>query len=83
MGSYDSIETLKLACMVAHLNPNVWLSSITENPANALGIDLPKIEIGAPADFILLEGRNWEEALRTDRKTRQVFRSLELKNNGY
>lgn len=83
MGSYDAIETLKLACMVAHLNPNDWLSSITENPANALGIDLPKIEIGAPADFILLEGRNWEEALRTDRKTRQVFRSLELKNNGY
>jgi cytosine/creatinine deaminase len=63
-GSYDAIETLRLACTAAHLDPALWLEAITDAPARALGLAPRRIEAGAPADLLLIRGADWHDALR-------------------
>lgn len=63
-GSYDPIETLRLACTAAHLDPALWLDAITTAPARALGLSPPALTPGAPADLMLVAGTDWHDALR-------------------
>ncbi len=74
-GSYDQIEVLRLACLAAHLNPAEWLDAITTAPAQAMGLPAPRLAVGEPADFILIEGADWDGALRSARAPRQIVRS--------
>jgi cytosine deaminase len=74
-GSYDQIEVLRLACLAAHLNPADWLDAITTGPAQAMGLPAPSLAVGEPADFILIEGADWDAALRSARAPRQIIRS--------
>ena len=74
-GSYDQIEVLRLACLAAHLNPAEWLGAITTAPALAMGLSAPALAVGQPADFILIEGADWDAALRSARAPRQIIRS--------
>ncbi len=74
-GSYDQIEVLRLACLAAHLNPADWLEAITSAPARAMGLSVPVLDVGQPADFILIEGTDWDAALRSPRAPRQIIRS--------
>ena len=55
-GSYDPVEMLRLASLVAHLTPGDWLDAITTAPAAAMGLPAPGIAVGAPADFITIAG---------------------------
>jgi cytosine deaminase len=73
-GSYDQIEVLRLACLAAHLNAGEWLDAITTAPAQAMGLPSPSLAVGAPADFILIEGADWDAALRSARVPRQIIR---------
>ena len=75
MGTYDALDVLRNASVVAHLAPADWLDSITTNPARAMGRDINEIKIGGSADFILIEGYSWEDALRNPNASRQVFRA--------
>lgn len=63
-GCYDPLETLRLACTAAHLDPVAWLDTITAAPALALGLTPAAIAPGAPADLLLVAGADWHEALR-------------------
>jgi len=64
-GCYDPLETLRLACVAAHLDPADWIEAIVTAPARALDLDpLPPIAPGAPADLFLVAGRDWHDALR-------------------
>lgn len=64
-GCYDPLETLRIACVAAHLDPADWIEAITTAPARALGLDpSPPIAPGAPADLLLVAGRDWHDALR-------------------
>ena len=65
---------LRLACLTLHLTPADWLETITTAPALALGLTPPQIAIGAPADFILIKGADWTEALASPRATRHIYR---------
>jgi cytosine deaminase len=72
-GCYDPLETLRLACTAAQLDPADWLDAITTAPALALGYALPALKPGAPADFLLVAGRDWHDALRAPAR-RRIFR---------
>ena len=73
-GSYDPLEVLRLATLAAHLTPGDWLEAITTAPARALGLAEPAIAVGQPADFILIDGADWAEALSSPRAIRQIYR---------
>ena len=74
-GSYDQIEVLRLACLVGQLTPAEWVDAITTAPALAMGLAAPSLAVGGPADFIRIEGADWDAALRSARTPRQVIRS--------
>ncbi|MBU2868454.1 amidohydrolase family protein [Pacificibacter marinus] len=74
-GCYDAIETLRLACLAGHLNPADWIGAISTNAARVMGLDAPDIAIGAPADFMLIQGRDWDDALRSPTAQRRIIRS--------
>ncbi|MDE0697532.1 MAG: amidohydrolase family protein [Boseongicola sp.] len=77
-GSYDAIEVLRLASVSAQFDPAEWLDAITTGPGEALGLDRPPLAVGAPADFLLIEGHDWNEALRSPRARRLVVRTGEI-----
>ena len=74
-GSYDPVEMLRLASLVAHLTPGDWLDAITTAPAAAMGLPAPGIAVGAPADFITIAGADWTEALSAPRTPRHIHRA--------
>ena len=81
LGSYDAIEVLRMASVAAQFEPAGWLDTITSGPARALGLDRPELAVGAPADFMLIEGCDWNDALRSPRARRQVVRAGEIMQN--
>lgn len=74
-GAHDPVDMLRLACLSLHLRPEDWADAITTSAARALGLNVPRLEIGAVADFILLEGADWAEAISQPRAPRQIFRA--------
>lgn len=74
-GAYDPIETLRLATLAAHLEPAAWLEAITTAPARAMGLSAHNISMGERADFILIEGADWTEALCSARSPRHICRA--------
>ncbi len=81
-GCYDPLETLRLACVAAHLDPADWLEAITTAPARALGLDpLPPIVPGAPADLLLVAGRDWHDALRAPAHRRVLCAGQDMPEN--
>lgn len=78
-GSYDPLETLRLACTAAHLDPADWLDAITTAPARALGLTAPAIIPGAPAEILLVEGSDWHGALRGPARRRIIRQGAEAR----
>ena len=74
-GSYDPLEMLRLAALVGHLDPGHWLDAITATPARAMGLPVPRIAVGEPADFLVIPGADWTEALSSPRAARHLFRA--------
>ena len=74
-GTYDPLEVLRLGCLAAHLNPSDWRQAIASGPARAMGLAVPKIAVGEPADFILIEAADWAEAISNPRAPRHIFRA--------
>ena len=79
-GSYDLLETYALGVQAAHLNPaDAWLSSITTEPANAMNLPWSgSIEVGCPADFIVLAARSSYELITPAGRQRRVMRAGEF-----
>ena len=40
-----------------------------------MGLAVPKIAVGEPADFILIEAADWAEAISNPRALRHIFRA--------
>ncbi len=74
-GTYDPLDTLRIAAIAAHIEPAEWLDAITTAPALAMGVPAPKIAVGAPADFILIAGADWRSAISNPRAPRQIYRA--------
>lgn len=77
-GCYDPLETLRLACTAAQLDPVDWLDAITTAPALALGLSPPALVPGAPADLMLVAGRDWHDALRAPARRRLLRAGQEI-----
>ena len=76
-GDHDGLEVLRESTRIAHLDHPFgdWIQAITRTPAEWLGMDAyTRIEIGFPAEFILFQGRNWNEVLSRPENDRRVFR---------
>jgi cytosine deaminase len=73
-GSFDPLETLRLAWISGQLTPEEWVDAITIEPAHALGIAPTHIAPGEPADFILLPAPTLSEALARPSIARQIWR---------
>ncbi|MFN3846329.1 MAG: amidohydrolase family protein [Paracoccaceae bacterium] len=74
-GAHDPIEMLRLACLTLHLSPDDWLGAITDDAARAMGLSPKRLAVGEPADFILINGADWTEALSNPRAVRRIFRA--------
>ena len=73
MGNFDPISLISFSIPLAQLSPwqRLGLSPFTSAPSFMMGLQWDgTIQIGSPADFILLQGSSWMEALAlpTDRK---------------
>lgn len=73
-GCFDALETLRLACTAAHLDPANWLASVTTDAARILGLEAARVEPGARADFLLVKGCDWFDSLRRP-PARRIFRN--------
>jgi cytosine deaminase len=76
-GSYDLFETFGLGVQMAHLaSATDWLPAITVNPAQAMRLAWDGlIDLGCPADLIVLEGRTEYEVLTPRGRQRTVYRN--------
>ena len=73
-GSFDPLETLRLAWIAGQLGPEDWLDAITTAPARALGLSPARIGPGEPADFLILPAPTLSEALARPGIARQIWR---------
>lgn len=76
-GDLDMIEVYRMATRILHLDHPVgqWPSAITTAPANLMGITVPTIATGAPANLIQFRARTWTELLSRPQSDRIVLRS--------
>jgi cytosine/creatinine deaminase len=77
-GDLDVWSAFTLGAQLAHLKNPVsdWLDLITSAPAYLMGLpDVSPVQIGSPADFVLLNARNDYEALARPQTDRVVIRS--------
>jgi len=62
---FDLLQVLALGALAAHLDDPIarWIHSVTTTPAGAMGLAWDgRLRVGAPADLVLLAGRNSFEA---------------------
>ncbi|MEL7215499.1 MAG: amidohydrolase family protein, partial [Pseudomonadota bacterium] len=75
-GDLDMLEVVREATRIGHLDHTStdWITAFTTNPAQACGFATPSYAPGAPADFVLLKARTWNEALARPHSDRVVIR---------
>jgi cytosine deaminase len=73
-GCYDPLDVLRLAVPLAQIEPAEWVGAVTGEAARRIGIEMAAVAEGAAADFVLVEGAEWGEALRRPPLRRRVFR---------
>jgi cytosine deaminase len=76
-GDLDMLEVFRLATRILHLDHPFgdWPAAATSVPAEIMGLaDCGRIAPGAPADFIVFDGRTWTELLSRPESGRIVVR---------
>ncbi|RZW12507.1 MAG: cytosine deaminase [Rhodobacteraceae bacterium] len=76
-GDLDMLEVMRQATRIGHLDHSDpgWPMAFATNPAEACSIDLPSLQSGAPADFIVFKARNWTELFSRPQTDRIVVRA--------
>lgn len=74
MGIHDPLESLRLAALAAHIPPGDWVDAITDAPARALGLAPQRLEVGQPADFLLLPAPDVLASIARPGSLRRVVR---------
>lgn len=75
MGLHDPLESLRLAALAAHLDPDDWVDAVTDAPARALGLAPQSLAVGEPADFLLFPAPDLLSALARPGVPREVWRA--------
>ena len=76
-GDLDMFEVWREGARILHLDHPFgdWAASVTSAPAAALGLaGVGRIEVGAPADFVLFRARSMTELFARPQADRAVFR---------
>ncbi|MFZ9738093.1 MAG: cytosine deaminase [Prochlorotrichaceae cyanobacterium] len=76
-GDHDGLEVLRESTRIAHLDHPFgdWVTAVTRTPGAWLGLaSETTLQVGAPANFILFQGRTWNEVLSRPESDRRVFR---------
>lgn len=75
-GDLDMIEVMREATRICHLDHGHtdWTEAFLTNPARACGFDAPALTVGAPADLVLCNARNWTELFARPQADRVVLR---------
>ena len=84
MGNFDPISLISFSIPLAQLSPweRLGLSPFTSAPSLMMGLDWDSIiDIGNPADFILLKGSSWIEALALPTHRKVMVNGLWLDTN--
>lgn len=74
-GDYDMLEILRLGVVNARLDPQDWIGAVTELPMKWLGLDQPRIAVGAPADFIHFAATSVTDLIARAGTPRIVYRN--------
>ena len=76
-GSYDLLESYSLGVQTAHLSPaDKWLSAVTTSPAAAMALPWSgRIQVGCPADFVLLAAKSAYELMSPAGRQRRIIRA--------
>jgi cytosine deaminase len=76
-GDMDMIEVLREATRIGQLDHagEDWVQSVLTNPARAMGIALPSLAPGAPADLVIARARSWTEFFARPQSDRIVIRA--------
>ncbi|MBO0347022.1 cytosine deaminase [Roseibium sp. CAU 1637] len=75
-GDLDLIEVYTQATRILQLDHPVgdWISSVSTQPAEMIGVDAGTLKFGGSADLLLFTVRNWSELLSRPRAAREVLR---------
>jgi cytosine deaminase len=77
-GDHDMLETFTQAVRILHLDHPIddWIVAATKTPAEIMGLSgRGKLEVGFPADLILLKARDYSEMLSRFQFDRVVLRN--------
>ena len=74
-GAYDPLHVMRTAVLAGHLAPAEWLDALTAAPAQAMGLPVPRLEPGEPADILLIAAHSWDEAVSNPRVPLRVLRA--------
>jgi cytosine deaminase len=75
-GDLDMLEVWREGVRILHLDYPVadWAPAVFDAPARALGLEAPRLAVGAPADMILTRARNFTELFARPQADRMVLR---------
>ncbi len=75
-GDHDLLEVFTQSTRIAHLDTPYgdWPQAVTLTPAQLMGIPVPSIRPGIPADLVLCRGRSFSEVLARSQSDRVVIR---------
>ena len=74
-GAYDPLHVLRTAVLAGHLAPAEWLDALTAVPAQAMGLAVPPLTAGEPADMLLIAAHDCDDAISTPRVPLRVLRA--------
>ena len=76
-GDLDLLETFTQAVRIAHLDRPIgdWPAAVARTPAAIMGLEAGVIRAGAKADWIICEGRTFDEVLSRPQSRRIVLRN--------
>jgi cytosine deaminase len=75
VGRSDALETASLLIMAAHQLPHAALDLVTNAPRRALGFAPVNMQVGDPADFVVIDAPSVRGAIADAPRTRRVYRA--------
>ena len=76
-GDLDMLEVLRQATRIGHLDHSDpdWIQSVLTTPAAICEFEAPSFEVGAAADIVLFNARDWTELFARPQSDRIVLRN--------
>lgn len=74
-GDHDMLEVMREATRILHLDHSPgWSAAVGVTPAGVMGLDMGRVQSGAPADLVLFTARRPHELLARPQADRVVLR---------